>query len=216
MPRFATMLVAASLLAAPASAEVTLSFYSGIQEAFDSHVRGDVDGNDFDFLADWEGRSFEMPPHWGIRATWWRTENIGYGLDFNHTKVYASDDTLDEFGFDDLELTDGLNILTANVFYRWPGQWADGRLTPYVGAGLGISIPHVDVQRGDSDTFGYQFTGPAAMVAAGASWAFNDRWAVFGEYKSTFSANSADLDGGGELETNITTYALNLGLSYSF
>lgn len=218
MRRFLTSLLITTALAAPAAAEVELSFYTGVQEVFDSHIRGNDGERDFDFLAEWEGRSFEMPPHWGVRATWWRSENLGYGVEFEHTKAYASDDTLDKFEFDTLEFTDGLNSLTANVFYRWPGQWAAGRMTPYVGAGLGVAVPHVEVRRtgSDDETAGYKLAGASAMVAAGASWALNDTWALFGEYKSTFSMLDTDLDGGGDLQSNITTWGVNFGISYSF
>ncbi|NDR57709.1 outer membrane protein [Aliiruegeria sabulilitoris] len=218
MKRILALLCAMTALATPAAAELELSFYSGVQEVFDSHVRGDANGRDFDFLADWEGRSFGMPPHWGLRATWWRSENLGFGVEFEHTKAYASDDTLKEFGFEILEFSDGLNSLTANVFYRWPGLWAKGRLTPYAGAGLGLAIPHVEVRRtgSDDETFEYQLAGPSAMLAAGARYALNESWAVFGEYKSTFSMLSTDLEGGGELESNISTWGINFGVSYSF
>lgn len=218
MKRILIALAATTALSVPAAAEVELSFYTGIQEVFSSHVRGNSDGRDFDFLADWEGKSFEMPPHWGVRATWWRSENLGYGLEFEHTKAYATDGTLDKFEFDTLEFTDGLNSLTANVFYRWPGLWAKGKVTPYVGAGLGVAVPHVEVRLtgSDNETYGYQLAGPSAMVAAGATYAFNETWAVFGEYKSTFSMLSTDLDGGGELESNMSTWGVNFGVSYSF
>ncbi|MFV0334286.1 MAG: outer membrane protein [Tropicimonas sp.] len=220
MPRLLTALLAATALTLPgvAAAEMELSFYTGVQGAFSSHVRGDAEGDDFDFLADWDGKSFEMPPHWGIRATWWRSERLGFGVEFEHTKAYATDDTMDDFKFETLEFTDGLNSLTANVFYRWPGLWADGRVTPYVGAGLGLAVPHVEVRRKGSrhETREYQVAGPSAMIAAGASYAFNENWAVFGEYKSSFNFLKTDLDGGGELKSNISTWGVNIGLSYRF
>ncbi len=205
-------------LALPASAEMELSFYTGVQEA--PHSR--VEGNDpsaggigpFSFLATWEGRSFEMPPHYGFRGTYWRDDNLGFGVDFNHVKVYADDATMTANGFSNLELTDGLNILTANVWYRWPNRAR--RWTPYVGAGIGLAIPHVDVQTAGSKTFEYQVTGPAAQWVAGVTYEINDRWGVFGEYKGTYSSNKADLTGGGTLETDIVTNALNLGVSFKF
>ncbi|MFD0981829.1 outer membrane protein [Tropicimonas aquimaris] len=203
-------------IALPAAAEIELSFYSGIQDAPHSRVKGDDGDEDFNFLVDWEGNSGAMPPYYGFRATWWQSANIGYGLEFNHAKVYASDEDREEHGFADLELTDGLNLFTANVFYRWPGQWASGRLTPYVGGGVGFAMPHVDVERGDSDTFEYQVTGPAAIVVAGASWAFNESWSVFGEYKGSWSSHDIELDNGGRMETDIITNAFNIGVSYSF
>ncbi|MBS8226998.1 outer membrane protein [Vannielia litorea] len=216
----ATLTVAMTTLlpaARPAAAEVELSFYTGYQTAPHSRVEGNYGGSDFSFLSEWEGRPFEMPPYYGIRATWWRSANLGFGAEFTHTKVYASDATLADNGFDRLELTDGLNIITANVLYRWPGKWASGRLTPYVGAGLGVAVPHVDITpTGGEKTFEYQFTGPAARWMAGASYAINDTWSVFGEYQGTYSANKGDLEGGGEWESNIVTNAINIGLSYNF
>ena len=69
---------------------------------------------------------------------------------------------------------------------------------------------------GGSETFGYQVTGPAATWIAGASLPINDRWSVFGEYKGTFSMNTAELETGGTLKNDVVTNAVNLGLSFSF
>ena len=205
-----------ALIAAPAAAEVELSFYTGIQEAPHSRVEGTDPGGvgAFSFLSTWEGRSFEMPPYYGFRATYWRNSSFGYGLDFNHAKVYADAATLAANGFSRLELTDGLNILTVNAWYRW--QNPNTNWTPYVGAGAGIAIPHVDVETAGGKTFGYQVTGPAVQWVAGIKYDFNERWGVFGEYKGTYSMNEADLDNGGTLSSDIVTNALNIGVSFSF
>lgn len=206
----------ALMLATPAASETELSFYLGYQTAPHSRVEGSDNSGDFSFLATWEGRPTAAPPYYGVRATFWRSERLGFGVEFNHAKVYLDDDQLVTEGFDNFELTDGLNILTVNAFYRWPGQWAGGKLTPYIGGGLGLAIPHVDVERNGQKTFEYQLTGPAAMWAAGMSFDLTETWAVFGEYKGTYSINKADLTGGGSFETNIVTNAINLGVSYSF
>jgi len=203
------------LSAIPAAAEVELSFYTGTQSAPHSDVTGNAPGvGPFDFNAGWEGKPFAMPPYWGARATWWRTERLGYAFEVNHAKVYADKKTLTTNGFDRLEFTDGHNLATLNVFYRWPD--AAKRLTPYVGAGLGLAIPHVDVKVAGNKTYGYQVTGPAVQLVAGASYALNDTWSIFGEYKGTYSSNEADLKGGGKLKTDLITNALNIGLSYKF
>ncbi|MDF1871141.1 outer membrane beta-barrel protein [Vannielia sp.] len=209
-----TLLIAAAV---PARAEIALSFYTGYQTAPHSRIEGNDGTSDFSFLAEWEGLSFEMPPYYGLRAVWWRNENLGFGAEFTHTKVYASDDTRADNGFDNLELTDGLNIITANIHYRWPGQWMDGKLTPYVAGGIGIAVPHVDITpTGGAETFEYQLTGPAARWTAGVSYAINDKWAVFGEYQGVYSSNKGDLEGGGEWESDIVTNAINIGLTYNF
>lgn len=199
-----------------ATAEVELSLYGGVQSAPHSPVT--ITGNpaipDDEFTAGWEGRSLEAPPYYGWRATWWSTDSLGFGLDFNHAKVYADDETLAESGLSRFEFSDGINIVTLNVYRRW--SEALGPFTPYVGGGVGVSVPHVEVTGGTSETFEYQLTGPAVTLLAGASYPISDRWSVFGEYKGTYSMNTADLDGGGTLETDIVTNAFNLGVSFDF
>ncbi len=208
----------AALILAPglAAAEVELSFYGGVQGAphSDVTVRGDSAVADTDVTAGWEGNSFDAPPYYGLRATYWRPDNLGFGIDLNHTKVYADDSTLAETGYEKLEFTDGLNILTLNAYRRWPD--AAYGLTPYVGGGLGVAVPRVEVTDNGSETDEYQLTGPAVALMAGASYEITDRMSVFGEYKGTYSQNEADLTGGGTLESDIVTNALNLGVSFNF
>jgi len=197
-----------------AQSEVALSFYGGLQTAPPSDISiRDPEIGDDDFTQSWDGRSFEAPPYYGIRATSWRSETLGFGIDFTHAKVYPEDDEL-PMGYDVLEFTDGINTLTVNAYRRWTD--AVGNLTPYVGGGIGVSLPHVEVTNGASETFGYQITGPAATVIAGASMPINDRWSVFGEYKGTFTSNTADLETGGTLEADIVTNAVNVGVSFNF
>mgnify|MGYP000176449966 CR=1 FL=1 len=208
-------LLCLSVLTLPATAiaEVELSFYGGIQSAIGSDVTvsGDTVIPDETNAVDWEGKSFAAPPYYGIRATVWASDEFGYGLDFAHNKIYPK--TLPA-GYDTLEFTDGLNTLTVNAYRRWDN--AIGDFTPYVGGGLGLSIPHVEVTNGASETFGYQVTGPAATWIAGASYPINDKWSVFGEYKGTYTQNTAELDTGGTLETDVVTNAVNIGLSFRF
>ncbi|MEI4484866.1 outer membrane beta-barrel protein [Frigidibacter sp. MR17.14] len=200
-----------SLLPAAARAEVTLSFYGGLQSVTGSTVDDSTLGRQG---IDWDGKSTAVPPYWGARATWWRDDAWGFGLEFNHAKAYA--DNKAEAGYDTLEFTDGLNFATVNAFRRWqqPGRaWA-----PYVGAGVGLSIPHVEVTAAGSDnsTFGYQITGPVVQLVAGTTWGVNDRWELFGEWKGAWSKHEAELDGGGTLKAELITNALNLGISYRF
>jgi lipid A oxidase len=205
------------LIATPASvfAEVELSFYGGVQSApsSDISIRGDDVIGDDDFSQDWDGRSGDAPIYYGIRATRWQSPTFGYGLDFAHNKVYPKNNDLPA-GYDVLEFTDGLNTLTVNAYRRWTGLFGD--VTPYVGGGVGVALPHVEVTSAGSETFGYQLTGPAATWIAGATYPINEQWSVFGEYKGTFSSNTADLEDGGTLETDIVTNAVNVGVSFNF
>jgi lipid A oxidase len=204
---------AAVILATPAAAEMELSFYTGTQSSPHSVVSGALGSK----TVKWEGKSFAPPPYYGLRGTFWRESGWGYGLEFTHAKAYASDADRTALGVDRLEFTDGHNIVTANIHRRWEDQWWNGRLTPFVTAGLGVAVPHVDIRpTGGAHTFGYQFTGPAARLGAGVSIDLTERMSAYAEYQFTVSQNTVDLDSGGTFETRLITNALNFGVSYSF
>lgn len=212
-----SLATAAALVANPAAAEFELSGYTGWQTLPHSRLSGKHPdtGAKIDALIGWDGNSFEMPPYYGVRGTWWRSDTFGVALEFTHLKAYMPEGDMKSLGFDRFELTDGHNMLTVNAMRRWPQLW--GSATPYVGAGLGIAVPHVDVETtGGSKTYGYQYTGPAVRLLAGVSYPINDRYSVFGEYQFTYSSNEADLDGGGSFETDLKTNALNIGVSFKF
>ncbi len=207
------------ILASPAKAEMELSFYLGSQSSPHSRITGShPDIGAIDSLIGWEGRSFEPPPYYGARATWWRNSDWGYGVELTHTKAYAPTAEMAGAGFNRLEFTDGHNILTLNVHRRWKGQWMRGKLTPYVSAGVGVAIPHVDIRVAatGAHTYGYQLTGPAAKLGAGANYALTDHLGLFAEYQFTWSDNDVELEGGGNLSTRIISNAVNFGISYSF
>ncbi|MFW2541325.1 outer membrane protein [Primorskyibacter sp. 2E107] len=210
----------AALLAAldsPAAAEIELSLYTGWQTLPHSRLSGELPNNagSYDELVGWDGKSFQMPPYYGARATWWRSETLGFGVEYTHTKAYAPDDVKSTLGFSRLEFSDGHNVLTANVMRRWPDRWGD--ITPYVGGGLGIAFPHVDAKHNTgSRTYGFQVTGPAMRLTAGASYPISERFSVFGEYQFTYSSNEGEFEDGGTFKTDIKTNALNIGLSLNF
>jgi lipid A oxidase len=209
-------LSALACLCAPAVAEdLQFSAYGGYQTAPHSGV--DVsDGTHFN--AGWEGKSFGSPPYYGARVTWWLESfnhpNLGLSIDYTHDKVYADQKTLDTSGWSHFEFTDGLNLLTANALYRFP---LDGkRWTPYVGAGVGINIPHVEVTRPQGTTFDYEFGGMTLQAQAGVDFRITERWSTFVEYKGTYSWIDVPIDSGDRLKTNIITNAVNLGVSFHF
>lgn len=214
--RAGLFLVATFGFCSPVVAEMEFSVYGGLQTAPHSPVAisGDSTVADQEFTAGWDGRSFEAPPYYGIRATWWPSESFGIGFDVNHTKVYADGETIDATGFERFEFSDGLNIVTVNAYRSWGAVFGD--ISPYLGGGVGVSVPHVEVTEGTSETFGYQLTGPAVAWMAGATFPLGDQWEVFGEYKGTYSMNSAELETGGTLETDIVTNSINLGVSFNF
>lgn len=219
--------IAAALTPMPAAAEMELSLYLGWQGVSDSTASGRrPDGTGFNRTIDWDADPFENPPYYGGRAIWWTPRDLGFGVEGTHTKALASAGDLTSLGMSSLELSDGHNVITANVMKRWPDVFAETGLTPYLGGGVGVAIPHVDIQiAGASNrTFGFETTGPAVRGIAGLKYALNDRWAVFGEYQVTWSDNDITIDPdptvagqtAGQLDTEITTHALNVGVSYSF
>ena len=183
MRAVAAVLMFLAVSVAPAAAQTELSFYGGLQTAPHSRVSGaDPTGiGAFDFLAAWEGRSFAAPPYYGVRLTWWKNDDWGWGLEFSHDKVYADARTLADNSLSALEFADGLNILTVNRYRQWSAF--SGAFVPYVGAGIGFSLPHVEFESGGLRTSDYQLGGPAVSLVAGARYPLGDRWSVFGEYK---------------------------------
>jgi lipid A oxidase len=230
MKRLAQTAIAAataSLVAVPAAAELELSFYMGLQSVQDSTISGTLPGGVTPppQSVDWEGKPLENPFYYGARGTWWTANNLGFGLEVTHAKAYADAAAMAAIGVSKLELSDGHNIITANVMKRWPGAFPKTpKFTPYVGAGLGIAMPHVDVQptaAGAVRTFGYETTGVAARGIAGLKYDINDTWALFGEYQVTWSDNDLTVEApagtaAGKLSTELVTHAVNFGVSYSF
>lgn len=220
MRRFATAFLSSAafltLLGSPAlSGDFEISGYGGYQTSPHSDVTVS-DGPDF--RAGWDTKPFASPPYWGVRGTYWfdegRLANWGISLDYTHAKVYADDKTLDRSGWDHFEFTDGLNLLTVNALYKFDiegSKWA-----PYLGAGIGINVPHVEVTRGSGRTFDYQLGGAAIQAQAGVRYQFTDNWSAFAEYKGNYSWVDVDIDNGGTLKTEILTNAVNFGVNYRF
>ena len=138
----------------------------------------------------WEGKPFRPPPYYGYRAIYWPTERYGVMLDFTHIKAIAiKDRPAEQSGFKDgdrvpaqaplsdtlkrLEFTHGYNLLTLNALRR--ASMREPNLVPYAGVGLGVAIPHVEVQRADrpqsTRTDEYQITGPRCNCLAASSGA---------------------------------------------
>ena len=174
------------------------------------------------FSVNWYGNSFEPPPYWGVRGTWWLDDfNLprwGVAVDLTHAKARADldDDARLGANFGHLEFTNGLNTLTLNGLYRMP---LNKRFSLYGGVGAGAAIPHVEVKTKPFQgyTYEYQVTGPSVQGMLGASFNLGHGFSLFGEYKANFTWNHADdLVGGGWLKTNILTNQFAIGVSYTF
>ena len=219
-----------------------LSLYAGAAHTPRADVRlQEPNGTDLT-LRDvrWEDASFEAPPYWGARVTYWtqRAPNWGVALDFVHPKMIADqNESRPSSGtiggapagpttpvgdvFDRLEFTDGHNLITLNGLYRWnPGAgthqpWYE-RWQPYVGVGAGVAVPHADVTTANGKTYDYLVAGPAFNALGGVSLPLSDHFATFAEYRLSYADMSVDLDGGGRLEVEPLTHMVSFGLTYTF
>ncbi|RMF09967.1 MAG: lipid A oxidase [Alphaproteobacteria bacterium] len=241
LKRSAGVAVLAAVLAggaatAPAQADFQIGVYGGWSKTFDDDMSfNQPNGTNLtlhDLSFDDDSFTFDGgPPYYGLRAIYWRDSNWGFMVDYTHSKVNpdlnqvatitGTRDGVPVSGQQPLsntvsllEFTDGLNLLTFNVLYRTDR----GRYRPYGGVGVGLSIPNVEFRRanGGPETNEYQITGVAVAGLVGLEMDINDRFALFGEYKLTFSQNEADLNGGGTLEADLWTNHVIFGVAYKF
>jgi len=208
----------------PARAEVQISVYGGMNTNFDSKGTLKFPGYSETRTFEWEGKSFQMPPYWGVQGTYWFNHgaSLGLAVDYTHSKAYANLDFATDPTYSHLEFTDGNNLIIANLMYRF-NPWMDGKLVPFVGIGGGVAIPHVEVITRalpgpipPSKTWEYQCCGPAAQVLGGLEYKLNESWSVFTEAKLSYSHLRTDLQGDGSFKTYLWTPQLAIGLTYRF
>lgn len=179
----------------------------------------------------WKGEPFTAPPYYGLRGIYWLPDSrLGVMGDFTHIKAEAvRDSVVGQSGvrngalvvpheplsatFKALEFSHGFNLMTLNLVRR--SSWHPGSWVAYVGAGVGVAFPHVEVQRSaaprKSRTYEYQIAGPAVQVLGGIEWRFSQRLSLFVEYKLSCAAISGALIDGGSIETNLCTHQLLAG-----
>ncbi len=237
-----TVIFGVFVFAFTAHAEFVVSVYGGVADTLDTDVKlSQPGGTDLTFSdVSWTDKSFEGPIYYGLRLNYWFKESNGWGVgvDFTHAKMYAElDDTVNVSGtragtpvagaeplrntFQELTFSHGYNLFTFNGMYRWfPNGVRDdtflGRLQPYVGLGLGIAVPHVEIEINGDRTEEYQYTGPAFQGLGGINFDVYKKFSLFMEYKLTYSDMDADLTSGGSVEVEPWTNHFIFGLSYSF
>lgn len=203
---------AARALSAAPTRELMVAGYGGAQFTYPSNVSlKNLPAQDFTAeRVGWNGEPFKSPIYYGARIVrWLGTGRTGTMLDFTHSKVLARLEQTSAFSgilngapaparavlgdvFQRLEFTHGHNMLTLNGLWRLPSLAP--RLSPYVGLGVGISLPHTEVQlkNGAPRTYEYQYTGPAAQALLGLEVRFA-RISYFIEYKFTFARYEAPI-----------------------
>ena len=196
-----------------ALAESEFALYSGGQTTPHSTVHG-VDG---DVFVSWATHSLKMPIYAGWRYTNWLDDQWGVALNFTHAKAYANLPEAVNVKYDVLEFTDGANPITLIAMRRFDAL--ESGLKPYVGAGAGISMPHVEELRTGSPqtdkTFGYQYGGPVLTALGGFKYPINDQWDLMTEFQLHYLQLNVRV-AGGRLKTNLITNAVNIGAVYRF
>lgn len=225
--------------AAAAGHEIQIGAYGGYNHTRPSQVHMvQPGGTDLTFEdVKWMGESLKTEPYWGVRTTYWSPQlrQLGFMFDYTHAKATAiKTQQLKQSGMRDgepvpptepfaatfrkLEFTHGLNFFTLNALYRT--RALHSRIAPYVGIGIGLSVPHVDTNRAgaalEKRTYSHQITGLAFQALGGIEWRLHrsGRASAFTEYKLTYTSNRGELNGGGRLETDLWTHQVPVGFSY--
>jgi len=224
----------------PARAETQFSLYIGKSFTNDSDLQLRQPGDTrltFHGVS-WEDESFQMPIYYGWRVTHFlkRQPEWGVALDFFHYKVFSDPDQVlpvsgsrsgtpvsgrERLGdtLASFSMSHGVNYLTLNSIHRWRlgsdagQQWDDVRWQPYVGAGIGAVIPHVEAMVGGRTIGEYQWRGPGFQIFTGASYRLASHWRLFAEYKFTHTSITVDVPGG-DAHTTLDTHHLVLGGAY--
>ena len=227
------------LLTVPAATEAQFAFgaYLGESSTIHSNVQlNRPDGTDLDFHGvGWYGESWVNPKYYGFRLSYWNRNapRWGFVVDFTHAKMYAElDATVRVTGsregepvdgeellgdtFDSLSISHGHNTLTFNGFHRWISAGGARRLRPYVGFGIGIAVPHVEVTIDDSVTEEYQFAGATFQGLGGIDFRIWKGLSVFAEYRLNYARLDTDLTNGGSLKVAPWTNHLSAGLTFTF
>lgn len=194
--------------------EWMVAAYGGSPATYPSDVRITKPGvHDFTVKdVEWQGLPFVNPIYYGVRVLRWvGSGRTGLMLDFTHSKAISKRDqdarfegTLDGrpapekaligHVFRKLEASHGHNMLTLNGLLRLPSF--SFRISPYVGVGAGVSLPHseVHVASEPSRTYEYQMAGPVGQAVAGLEIRL-PRMSYFLEYKFTFADYRVPLSG---------------------
>lgn len=189
------------------SGETLVAGYVGVPYTYPSDLRLEDPAKKSDFTlkrVSWDGKPFKHPLYYGVRVARWAPGNrTGVMVDFLHSKAIsrpgetlAIEGTIDgkpapksarvEELFRTLEFSHGHNMVMLTGLFRL-GALAPS-VSPYIGAGFGVALPHTEVKRhSEADrTYEYQYAGPVAQGLLGLELRLPGS-SVFVEYKFTFA-----------------------------
>lgn len=196
-----------------ASPQTMIAGYVGAPYTYPSNVRlqNAKEATDFTMAnVGWDARPFKSPIYYGLRVARWGTGGAtGMMVDFTHSKTISrAQDEVAIQGlikgapapekakvgalFKHLEFSHGHNMLTLNGLARLMSLTP--RISPYVGAGGGVSLPHTEVMMHTDPkrTYEYQYAGLVGQGLVGIEIKLAST-SVFFEYKFTFTDQAAPL-----------------------
>jgi lipid A oxidase len=222
--------------------EFVISAFTGIAVTENNDLRLKQNGGtDLTFHgASYHGRDFENPPFYGGRILYFLPNKSpwGFGVEYFHSKMYLDtgksvqvtgtragvpvndiepiSDSINHFS-----ISHGLNFITADAFYRWSlghrGEDFLGRFQPYLGAGVGVVIPHVETQIvGGPFEEDYQFHGPSVLAMAGLNFDITKHLSLFTEYKFSYAHLGAMQVPNGAISVDPMTHNFISGISFRF
>lgn len=237
MLRSVTAILAAlaALLVLPATARAQWYFdgYLGASRTRPADVSVDQPSTQLaiDYLdVEFAGESFTTPPYYGWRVgrRFGARERFGLEFEFLHVKVIADTsqqyETRDRSGLLDLmapgpmsdlverySMTHGLNFLFVNAVYRQP--FGGGRHALVARVGAGPTMPHAESTVLGQPQEQYEYAGPGAQAAAGATIGVWERVSAIAEYKLTFARPEITLAVDGVGHTTTLTHQIAFGFS---
>lgn len=117
---------------------------------------------------------------------------------------------------DNLIDAEALSIISVNAYRRWSDS--SSGLSPYLGAGVGISmarVPNSDIDRDDMG-LGHILPGAAMQFVAGASVDLGNNVSVFGQVQGSYALSLNDSGMGSRFEAIRLNNGINIGVSLGF
>jgi len=243
LARTAAVAIAIGAATGPAAAETMVSGYLGEAWTQDSdlQVAQPATGSAAAFRGvAWDSKSFESPPYYGLRVTYFpeRYPQWGIGLDFTHYKIYAKtgqavpvDGMWNGAAVNEVaplnsrvqkfNISHGVNYLGPILTYRWrldaSERFPHGRWNPYLGGGPVYYIIHPEnTVNGLTNDESYESSGWGWQAFGGVSYRITPSLSVFGEVKYSEGTATVDTAGGGHAETDLTTTHAVIGVGWSF
>jgi len=197
-------------------------------------------GTDLTFHdAQFQGKDFESPQYYGLRAAYFLHEDkpgFGFGVEFFHDKEYmktggnlnvtgtrggvpVNDNEPVNNTIQNFNNSHGMNFLTADVFYRWVfGANHNSflqRLRPYIGAGAGVVIPHVESTVYGVSSQQYEVGGPGVQAIAGLDVKITKLFSIYTEYKFTYADLNESIPNG-SIQFEPMAHHFVAGVSFHF